>query len=171
MKTLCLILLVILSGCSQVETVKPLNIAFIQEKDLFYTKSQLAFIKDAVDCSNKITKAPEFKAAVLGATYEQTTDTPQEIFVVMTSGAMSEVRPIYPKNPWSALTATTFANDPAIYLNARRARSRALWVGSILHEHSHHRKFTHRGNQRKGNEKSVPYVFTEIGEKLAYLCK
>lgn len=165
-----LILFVILAGCSQVETVKPLNITFMQEKDLFYTKSQLAFIRDAVDCANKITKTPEFKTAVLGATYEQTKDTPQEIFVVMTSGTMSEVKPIYPKNRFSSMSATTFTNDPAIYLNARRTRAKALWVGSILHEHSHLRNFKHRGNQRKGNEKSVPYVFTDIGEKLAYLC-
>jgi hypothetical protein len=166
-----LILLVILAGCSRVEVARTPDVVFSQEKDIVYTRSSLKFIVEAVECANQVAKSPEFKQAVLSTTYEQTTDTPQEIYVVMTSGAMSEVKPIYPKNRFTAMTATTFANDPAIYLNARRTRSKALWVGSVLHERSHKVGYTHRGNQRKGNEKTVPYHMTEIGEKLAYLCK
>jgi hypothetical protein len=171
MKKLCLILLVILAGCSQVEVAKTPEIVFSQERDITYTKSQLQFIKEAVDCANLIVKTDQFKASVLNSTYEQTTDTAQEIFIVMTSGAVSEVKPIYPKNRFTAMTATTFANDPAIYLNARRARTKALWVGSVLHERSHKVGYRHNGNSRAGNEKTVPYRMTEIGEKLAYLCK
>jgi hypothetical protein len=171
MVKLSIIFLSIFAGCSQVKIAETPEITFTQENDIVYTKSQLAFIKDAVSCANIVAKSPEFKKAVLISQFEQTKQSPEEIYIVMTNGAMSEVKPIYPVNRFTGMTATTFSNDPAIYLNARKARSKALWTGSVLHEHSHKKGYLHRGNTRAGNEKSVPYVLGDIGEKLAYLCK
>jgi len=172
MKTLFLILLVILAGCSQVEVAKTPEITPIKPDDVFYTKSSLEFIKDSVACANLISKSPLFKQEVLSRSYEQTIDSPSLVWERISKAPFIEVKPIYPKVVWSKMTATTFANDPSIYLNARKTRSKALWVGSIFHEgYGHRLGYKHNGNSAKGNEKSQPYQLGDIGEKLAYLCK
>jgi hypothetical protein len=171
MKTLCLILLVILAGCSQVEVAKTPEVTLIEPDDVFYTKSNLGFIKNAVACANKIHKSPELKQQVLSRKYEQTIDSPDLIWEKISKAPFIEVKPIYPKNIFSKMTATTFKGDPYIYLNARKTRSGSLWVGSVCHEGLGHRLgYTHRGNSRNGNENTQPYVLGEICERLSTIC-
>jgi predicted Zn-dependent protease len=165
------ILLLLLLGCSQVEIAKTPQIVPVKPNDVFYTKSNLQFIKDSVACANLISKNSLFKQEVLSRSYEQTTDSPEQVWDKISKAPFIEVKPIYPKNVFTKMTATTFANDLSIYLNARKTRSKALWVGSIFHEMGHRLGYKHNRNSAKGNEKSQPYQLGDIGEKLAYLCK
>jgi len=166
------LILIFLVSCAQVKIAETPKVTPIKPDDVFYTKSELSFIQKAVDCANKIHKSPEFKQQVLSRKYEQTIDSPELIWEKISKSPFIEVKPIYPKNVFSKMTATTFKGDPDIYLNARKTRSDGLWVGSVCHEGLGHRLgYTHKGNSAKGNEKSQPYQLGDICEQLAYLCK
>jgi hypothetical protein len=171
MKTLCLILLVILVGCSQVEVAKTPDVTPIKPDDVFYTKSSFDFVQKAVTCANLIFKSDQFKALVLNGKYDQTSDKPEMIWQKLSLAGFTEVKTVRSTNPFTNMVAVKYKDDPAIYLNSRKNRSNAEWTGSICHEKAHVMGWTHRGNSPRGNEDTVPYKLGDYCEQLAYLCK
>lgn len=124
----------------------------------FFTKSKLSFVKKATSDANCIILLQEFRSKFVER-FDQTNDAPNDVYQKLISMTPIEIRPIRSKNPLTNMTATTFNNDPAIYLNSRKAsRSAQLWAQSVGHEQTHKAGYTHEGNGQKGNEKTVPYL-------------
>jgi len=155
-------------SCAQVKVAQTPEVIKAKPSDVFVTKSTQKWILGAVDCANKVFHLDETKSLILAATYEQTNDNSFEVLKKIEQTKLTQVKEIWPKNIWSRMTATIFKGDPAIYLNARKPRSISSVAGSIFHEALGHKNgYSHKGNYRKGNEKTVPYVLGDIGGKMA----
>lgn len=159
------LLLLFLISCSQVKIAETPQVIPAKPGDVFVTSHQP--YQESINCSNKLIHLDEFKSRILAASYEQTNDNSFEVLSKIEQAPMTQVKPIWPRNPYSAMTATTFKNDPAIYLNARKSRQIPAMVGSVCHELMHLAGYSHRGNSPKGNERSVPYMIGAICEDLA----
>jgi hypothetical protein len=162
------LLLFFVISCSQVKIAETPKVIPVKPSDVFVTKSTKKWILGAVDCANKVFHLDEAKLLILAATYEQTNDNSFEVLEKVKQTKLTQVKEYYPKNPFSKVVGVKFSNDPATYLNARKKRSISAATGTIFHEAiGHGNGFSHKGNQRRGNEKSVPYVLGDIGEKMA----
>lgn len=152
-------------GCSSVKVAETPKVIPVKPSDVFVTSHEP--YEKSVNCANKLIHLDEFKSRVLAATYEQTNDNSFEVLAKVEQAKLTQVKPIWPKNPFSKMVAVVYPNDPAIYFNARKSRPVPSMAASAVHELSHKLGYKHKGNSPKGNEKTVPYALGAIAEELA----
>lgn len=141
----------------------------------FSTSSELPWLKQAVDVANCVfTKEAFFKEIESFPRFTHANGlSPKEVAQEVRKSKSAKIEMITPKNPFTKMIATTFANDrETVYLNLRKhPRELRELVATLHHERLHLMGFSHDGNSSVGKSNSVNYMVGTIAEKFAEECK
>lgn len=166
-----------LQSCSTVPrgTTAPDVIATFPEESrpVFVADSSLDYVQQVVKVANCVIKNEAFlKDVEAFPKYDFTTMTSKEVADTLRNFKAVTVSTYRTKNPWSAAIATTWANDPTVYLNTRKnPRPMPEMLNTAFHEGLHVNGFAHGDNYPNGKESSVNYKVGSIAEKYAEVCK
>lgn len=161
-------------SCSTNKIIKPNKIETPVVKiigDVFTTGSSLSKVQKSVACANAVIIDNDFAAELsLKKDFNETVDNGETVLKKLLSH--NAVIKTYSKRFTKAAAFTNSKKSLTdIWLNTKKRSSYSYLVGTYIHELSHLLNYHHygKGNQRKGNENSVPYFLTELGKKYAKL--
>jgi hypothetical protein len=140
----------------------------IEKQNVFSYKSSLSLIERVAECANAVSKDKTFKDEIMKkCNFDYTQDKGKHVFERMVNHHCV-IRSYKTRNPWSKVNATTYkSNDVDLYLNMRKKRTLAQWVGTTHHECSHNYGYSHGDNNPKGKQNSVPYWLGALAEQRA----
>jgi hypothetical protein len=179
MKYLSIILISLIScktatiPTTQPEVVEVLPEIVVQPKQVFVVKSSLKYMQEVARISNCVINSPEFiKRLAEFPIYTHTKLTPDVVAREFQNVPTITLTTYRTSNPFSKVTATTFANQPGVvYFNLRNnPRPMPTMVNTAIHEASHVLGFDHGDNNPKGKEDSVPYRSGKLAEDFVTGC-
>lgn len=144
-----------------------------------FTPAELTKVTDGFDLANEVIASDAFKQGVLAHTkldgsrgFENTDDTPEEVYAKLTSGDSSIAISVRSYSPLDVAKRHEVAHenpDGGVVFNRKFFSNEDLpsLVNTIVHEYCHTRGFTHDRDATARRPFSTPYGVGAIAQKVA----
>jgi len=132
---------------------------------MFKNLSKTTYLPQAITVAELVLRDEDFLRDISSIqSFYYSTDTGAEVVKKISTGAVAYVSTYRTRNPWSSVTAKTVGHS--ISFNSwNNPRPLKFMVNTLVHEYLHVLGYSHKGNNPKGNEKTVPYLVGDIAER------